>query len=128
MEVDYLLFHEEKQEVEILEDRLAANATFLFRGYGRWQNGYLMGGEGQHESWDASVRHIQRLGLHVIGHNVTLAHCDEYPELVAAILIEMGWLVARLERRGGWESVGEGGQRREWREWRGFGRECVESG
>ncbi len=107
MEVDYLLFHEERQKVELMEDTLAVNDTFLFRGYFRWQNGYLMGGAGARESWEASCRGLQRLGGHVLGYNVTLADCEEYPELVAAILIEKGWLVKVRHRTGGgsWQYV-----------------------
>ena len=101
MEVDYLLFHEERQKVEMMEDKLAVHDTFLFRGYHRWQNGYLMGGAGEHESWEASCRGLQRLGVNVLGYNVTLAHFDTYPELVAAILIEKGWLVQVRYRTAG---------------------------
>ena len=108
MDVEYVLFHEDKKKVDYLAEKLAKHGTFLFRGYFRLKYGYLMGdGEGYFKSWDAKVREIQRLGEHVLGYNVTLENCEEYPELVAAILIEMGWCVKARYRTGGgtWEYV-----------------------
>jgi hypothetical protein len=43
MDVDYLLFHEDKKKVDDLAVKLVNHGTFLFRGYHRFQNGYLMG-------------------------------------------------------------------------------------
>ena len=102
MEVEYLLFHEEKHKVEKLLSTLQVNGIFLFRGYHRWQTGYIFGGDAQYTSWDASARRVQRLGDNVIGYDVTIQNCDEYPELVGAILIELGWLVkVRYRQVGG---------------------------
>ena len=103
MEVDYLLFHEEKHKVEKLLGMPQVNGIFLFRGHHRWQAGYLLGGgDAQYTSSEASVRQMQRLGENVIGYDVTLPNCEEYPELMAAILIELGWLVkVRYRKVGG---------------------------
>ncbi len=108
MDVDYLLFHEDKKKVDDLVERLAKHDTFLFRGFHRFQNGYLMGvGEDYLKSWDVKVREISRLGENVLGYNVTLENCEEYPELVAATLIEKEWRVKVRYRTGGgtWEYV-----------------------
>lgn len=93
MEVDYFLFHAEKQKVDQLLLLLIRNGIFLFRAYFRFQNGYFVQGADYQTSWDARTRQAQRVGDNVIGYRVTLRNCDEYPELVAAILIELGWLV-----------------------------------
>ena len=39
MDVDYLLFHEDKEKVDDLAVKLAENGTFLFRGYFRLKRG-----------------------------------------------------------------------------------------
>ena len=108
MDIDYLLFHEDKKKVDDLVVRLAKHGTFLFRGFHRMDNDYLVGNEGIYfKSWDAKVREIKRLGENVLGYNVTLENCEEYPELVTAILIEKGWCVKVRYRTGGgtWQYV-----------------------
>jgi hypothetical protein len=108
MDVDYLLFHEDKKKVDDLVERLSKHGTFLFRGFHRFLNGYLMrDGERYFKSWDVKVREISRLGENVLGYNVTLENCEEYPELVAVTLIEKGWRVKVRYRTGGgtWEYV-----------------------
>ena len=106
MEVDYVLFHEDKHKVETLYGRLGVNGIFLLRGYWRWKHGYFVGGDGlpfEHmQSWDGSMRKLERLGANVIGWSVTIDTPEEYPEVVAAVLVEQGWLVrARWRTRGG---------------------------
>jgi hypothetical protein len=96
MEVDYLLFHEDREKVENMLQALTRRRDGLFRPNWRRAQGLSID-SWKHISWgDVTVREIKGikgLGTNVIQYNVTLSSIYAYPEFVAAVLIENGWRV-----------------------------------
>jgi hypothetical protein len=92
MEVDYLLYHEDSSKIEKMLENLTAEDDGLFDPRCRYNN--HLATTGNAKRWKhVRVRHLQRVGPHVIQYNVTLPPKRSYPELVAALLIEAGWEV-----------------------------------
>ena len=97
MQVDYLLFHEDKLAVDKMLQHLTAKSDFLFDTASRRAFGLSTVSRtfmNHEQTWDnVAVRAFGRVGINVIEYNVTLPSTYAYPELVAAALIEKGWWV-----------------------------------
>ena len=97
MQVDYLLFHEDKLAVDKMLQHLTAKSDFLFDTASRRAFGLSTVSRtfmNHEQTWDnVTVRAFGRVGRNVIEYNVTLPSTYTYPELVAAALIEKGWWV-----------------------------------
>ncbi len=97
MQVDYLLFHEDKSAVDKMLQHLAEQTDFLFDTAGRRAFGLSTVSRtfmNHEQTWhNVTVGPFRRVGEHVIEYNVTLPSAYDYPELVAAALIEKGWWV-----------------------------------
>ena len=92
MQVDYLLYHEERSKIEWMLDALTACDDGLFDPYFRERQHVATSRNGKR--WKhVTCRHLQRVGPHVLQYDVTLPSKRSYPELVAALLIESGWEV-----------------------------------
>ena len=98
MQVDYLLFHEDKSEVDKMLQHLRAKSDFLFDTASRRAFGLSTVSQTfpthEHTWYNVTVRAFgRRVGQNVIEYNVTLPSTYTYPELVAAALIEKEWWV-----------------------------------
>ena len=92
MEVDYLLYHEERSKIEGMLDALTACDDGLFDP--RWRRRNHLATSWNGKRWNhVTCRHLQRVGTNVLQYDVTLPSKRSYPELVAALLIESGWEV-----------------------------------
>ena len=97
MEVDYLLFHVDHNQVDRMMTALGHTSDFLFKTNLRRDFGLstvsrtLM----THEyTWDnVRVRGFSRVGRNVLQYQVTLPAVYDYPAFVAAALIEKNWEV-----------------------------------
>ena len=91
MQVDYLLYHEERSKIEGMLHALTACDDGLFDP--RWRHRNHLAAAST-TSWShVTCRRLQRVGTNVIQYNVTLPSKYSYPELVAALLVEAGWEV-----------------------------------
>ena len=92
MQVDYLLYHEDYKKIEGMLEGLTDRPDGLFDPRWRGRRHVAWGGNGTRWS-DVTLRRLQRVGTHVLEYNVTLPITDPYPAMVAALLIDRGWLV-----------------------------------
>lgn len=92
MQVDYLLYHEDRSKVDRMLEGLTDCVDGLFDC--RWRRRWRVADSWNGPSWsDVTFVHFGRVGINVLRYNVTLPKTREYPALVAAELIEKGWLV-----------------------------------
>jgi hypothetical protein len=92
MQVDYLLYHKHYTKIEGMLDHLTAcdDGLFLPRMRAAWH----VATSGNGPRWSGvTCRHLERVGTNVLQYNVTLPSTYQYPELVAAQLINQGWEV-----------------------------------
>jgi hypothetical protein len=92
MQVDYLLYHEDRSKIEGMLECLTAcdDGLFLPRMRARWH----VATSGNGPRWSGVIcRDLLRVGANVLRYNVTLPSTYPYPELVAALLIDKGWQV-----------------------------------
>lgn len=102
MEVEYVLFHEERTKVAKMLDALTRRPDGLFNTTWRREHGLSLQVFGVEHSWaGVIVGNIRRVGTHVLHYTVTLPAMYAYPELVAAALIERGWAVKARFRENG---------------------------
>jgi hypothetical protein len=106
MEVDYLLFHEDRTQVDRMMAALQQNSNFLFNTTCRrdFRLSTVSRTFMSHEhTWDnVTVRGFSReQGTNVVHYQVTLPGVYDYPELVAAALIEKDWHVKVRYRHSG---------------------------
>ena len=94
MQVDYLLYHEDRSKIDAMLEGLKDCAHGLFDGRvrRRWRVANSWNGPSMFCS-DVTFIHFERVGINVLRYNATLSSTREYPELVAAELIDKGWLV-----------------------------------
>jgi len=98
MEVDYLLYHEDYKKIEGMLQGLTDDAVGLFDP--NWRNRMHLADDWTR--WSGVIcRDLQRVGTNVLQYNVTLPRTYSYPGLVAALLIEGGWLVKVRYRNAG---------------------------
>jgi hypothetical protein len=106
MEVDYLLFHEDHTQVDRMMATLQQNGRFLFDTAWRRQFGLSTVSQTfmphEHTWYDVRVRGFSReQGTNVVHYQVTLPVTYDYPEFVAAALIEKDWHVKVRYRHSG---------------------------
>ena len=99
MQVDYLLYHEERSKVERMLEGLTDCVDGLFDC--RWRKRWRVADSWNGPTWpDVTFVHFELVGINVLRYNVTLPNAREYPALVAAELIDKGWLVKVRYRDG----------------------------
>ena len=91
MQVDYLLYHEDYKKIEGMLEGLTDCLDGLFERRWRGRMHVAWGGNGPRWS-DVTLRRLQRVGSNVLEYKVTLPSTEAYPELVAAQLIDHGWM------------------------------------
>ena len=92
MQVDYLLYHEERSKIEGMLDALTVCDDGLFDP--RWRRRNHLATSWNGKRWKhVTCRHLQRVGTNVLQYDVTLRSNRSYPELVTALLVEAVWEV-----------------------------------
>jgi hypothetical protein len=92
MQVHYLLYNEDHNKIEGMRQDLTDCPDGLFDP--RWLRRMHVADDWNGREWDDVIFiHLDRVGTNVLRYNVTLPRTDEYPALVAALLIDHGWEV-----------------------------------
>jgi hypothetical protein len=93
MQVDYLLYHEDRSKVDRMLECITDVPEGLFEPWW-WRKRMRVAHSWNEPTWsDVTFIHFERVGINVLRYNVTLPKTREYPALVAALLIDKGWLV-----------------------------------
>ena len=92
MEVDYLLYHEDRNKIERMLEGLKACADGLFNP--NWRKSQGLDTTSRRRGWHGvTLRDIKKVGRNVLQYNFTLPSRHVYPTFVAAVLIDNEWEV-----------------------------------